>query len=360
MNPTQVDKVFAAIKNYGTPFSSSNQKLIPRKTGAMSAIEVACWDITGKVYNVPIWKLLGPKVRDKVRFYADTPQQNSKSALQSAIQARLNLGLTWFKMDLAYNGTYPALTSGTDYTTQTASGYPYTCVTLKSSGMTKLLAYANVYRSMIGTAPLSSDHDTGWNGPNYLDVNSAHLWTSQMAGSAYQGPYGGWMEDIVPWYYSSPFNSQYPILDQIHSQNSGAIPLLTGEDMYSTDEFYPLIDAGAIDIIHPDQSTAGGIHQTRLAAMYAHTKGIKTALHMSGSPFTLAASLHIAAGIPDFLAMEHHYLDVSWYDSLVDGIAKPLLQNGYAAVPEGPGLGITPNETAMRAHLTGSYFASLT
>jgi gluconate/galactonate dehydratase len=81
---------------------------------------------------------------------------------------------------------------------------------------------------------------------------------------------------------------------------------------------------------------------------------------MSGSPFTFVCSLHIAAGIPEFLAMEHHYSDLSWYDSLVDGIPKPLVQNGYAVVPDGPGLGITPNETNMRAHLTGSYFASLT
>jgi len=169
------------------------------------------------------------------------------------------------------------------------------------------------------------------------------------------------MEDIVPWYYSSPFNSQYPILDQIHSQNNNAIPILTGEDMYSTDEFYALIDAGAVDIIHPDQSSAGGIRQSRLAAQYAHSKGVKTALHMSGSPFTLAASLHIAAGIPDFLALEHHYPDVSWYDGLVDGIAKPILQSdGCAVIPDGPGLGIKPNDTNMKAHLTGSYFASLT
>jgi len=51
---------------------------------------------------------------------------------------------------------------------------------------------------------------------------------------------------------------------------------------------------------------------------------------------------------------------LSWYDSLVDGIPKPLVQKGYAAVLEGPGLGINPNETATRAHLSGSYFASLT
>jgi L-alanine-DL-glutamate epimerase-like enolase superfamily enzyme len=140
------------------------------------------------------------------------------------------------------------------------------------------------------------------------------------------------------------------------------MPILTGEDMYCMDELQPLVDAGAIDIFHPDQSTFGGIHQTRLAAEYAYSKGVKTALHMSGSPFTLACSLHIAAGIPEFLSMEHHYADLSWYDSLIDGVPKPLMQNGYMAVPEGPGLGITPNDTNLKAHLaSGSgYFTSLT
>ena len=61
---------------------------------------MACWDITGKVYNVPVWKLIGPKLTDRMRLYADTPQQSSISALQSLIKTRINLGLTWFKMDL--------------------------------------------------------------------------------------------------------------------------------------------------------------------------------------------------------------------------------------------------------------------
>ena len=83
MNPTQIDKVFAAIKSYGDPFSNSNKMLTPRNTGAMSAIECACWDISGKVYGVPVWKLLGPKLRDRVQMYCDTHQQISTSALQT-------------------------------------------------------------------------------------------------------------------------------------------------------------------------------------------------------------------------------------------------------------------------------------
>ncbi len=70
MNPTQVEKVFNAIKNYGNP--QSDWKTQEHKTGGICGIETACWDITGKVYNVPVWKLLGHKLRDRVRLYCDT------------------------------------------------------------------------------------------------------------------------------------------------------------------------------------------------------------------------------------------------------------------------------------------------
>jgi L-alanine-DL-glutamate epimerase-like enolase superfamily enzyme len=243
------------------------------------------------------------------------------------------------------------LTSGTDYTLNNQTGYPYQCITINQSGFDKWAQYAAAYRNLIGTAPLSSDHYQNWASAANLDVPSAIRLANLMSGSSYQGMAGGWMEDIIAWYYS----------DQLKQVNDGTeMPILTGEDMYCMDELQPLVNAGAINYFHSDQSTFGGIHQTRLAAEWAYTQGVRTALHMSGSPFTFVCSLHIAAGIPEFLAMEHHYTDLSWYDSLVDGISKPLLQNGYATVPEGPGLGIKPNETAIRAHLSGSYFASLT
>jgi L-alanine-DL-glutamate epimerase-like enolase superfamily enzyme len=347
MNPTQIDKVFAAIKSYGDPFSNSNKMLTPRKTGAMSAIECACWDITGKVYGVPVWKLLGPKLRDKVQIYCDTPQQTSTSALQTAVQARLDLGFTWFKMDLQRS----YLTNNTDYTLNTQTGYPYRCITINQSGFDKWAKYVEAYRKMIGTAPLSSDHYQNWASADNLDVPSAIKLADLMAESSRQGMYGGWMEDIIAWYYP----------DQLKQVTDGtSMPILTGEDMYCLEEIEPMINAGAVDYFHPDQSTFGGIHQTRRAAELAYQKGIRTAMHMSGSPFTLVCSLHIAAGIPEFLCIEHHYPELSWYESLIDGIPKPMFQNGHIAVPTGPGLGIKPNEENMKSHLTGSYFASLT
>ena len=344
MNPTQVDKVFNAIKNYNQP--QSNWQRQEEHTGGMCGIEMACWDITGKVYNVPIWKLIGPKVRDNIRLYCDTDQK-TVATLPQYVQTRLNRGFTWFKMDLYLS----SLASGGGYTIATQkNSYGYYPITLNSSGYSRMVQYAQAYRNLIGTYPLSYDHYQGYN--NYtqqLDVSSAVQLANYMADSSCQGMNGGWMEDIIDWGWKDGQGN--PVIKQVHDQTD--MPILTGEDMYCLEEYQALVDAEAVDYIHPDQATAGGIHQPRLAALYAHTKGVRTALHCSGSAFSFVASLHVAAGIPDFLAQEYHYIDSSsdsWYDSVVDGIAKPLINNGYADVPEGPGLGITPNASNMSAH----------
>jgi L-alanine-DL-glutamate epimerase-like enolase superfamily enzyme len=347
MNPTQVDKVFNAIRNYGNP--QSDWRYQEEKTGGMCGIEMACWDITGKVYNVPVWKLIGPKLRDRVRLYCDTGQKNS-STLPAAVQKRLNRGFTWFKADMYLSSL---CTQGTDYTIASSpNSYGYRPITINSSGYTKMEAYARQYRSLIGTQfPLSSDHYQGYNNfTSQLSVESAIELANRMATSDCQGMSGGWLEDIIDWGWKD--GQGIPVIKQVTDQTN--MPILAGEDMYCLDEYQAMVDEGAVDIIHPDEATAGGIHQARLAAIYAHTKGVRTALHCTGSAFSYVASLHVAAGIPDFLALEYHYIDDasdSWYDSVVDGIEKPLIGNdGYAAVPGGPGLGITPNAAAMSAH----------
>ncbi len=347
MNPTQVEKVFDAIKNYGNP--QSDWRYQEHKTGGMCGVETACWDITGKVYNVPVWKLLGPKLRDRVRLYCDTDQKTS-STLPAAVTKRLNRGFTWFKADMYLSRL---CTQGTDYTIGSSTNeYGYRPITINSSGYAKMEAYARQYRSLIGgTYPLSSDHYQGYdNFTSQLSVASAIELANRMSAADCQGMTGGWMEDIIDWGWKDSQGN--PAIQQVTAGT--AMPVLNGEDMYGLEEYQAEIDGGVVDILHPDQATAGGLREPRLAAMYAHAHGLGNALHCTGSAFSFVASLHLAAGIPDFLALEYHYIDDScdsWYDSVVDGIEKPLIGvDGYAAVPEGPGLGITPNTAAMSAH----------
>jgi L-alanine-DL-glutamate epimerase-like enolase superfamily enzyme len=344
MNPTQVDKVFAAIRNYNNP--QTNWQTQEHHTGGICGIEMACWDITGKVYGVPIWKLIGPKLRNSIRLYCDTDQK-TVATLPQAVQTRLNRGFTWFKMDMYLS----SLASGGYSTAGTKNSYGYYPITINSTGFSKMVQYAQTYRSLIGPSyPLSSDHYQGYdNFTSQLDVASAVALANYMAGSSCQGTNGGWMEDIIDWGWKD--GGGVPVIKQVSAQTS--MPILTGEDMYCLEQYQAFADANAVDIIHPDQATAGGIHQPRLAALYAYNKGIRTALHCSGGPFSFVASLHVAAGIPDFLSLEYHHLDSasdSWFDSVIDGISKPLISGGYSAVPDGPGLGITPNTAAMAAH----------
>jgi L-alanine-DL-glutamate epimerase-like enolase superfamily enzyme len=342
MNPTQVDKVFDVITAALNP--TSDWKQITYASGAIAAIECACWDITGKVHNVPIWKLLGKKVNDHMRMYCDTPAKTNLSQRQTEIHTRIDQGFTWFKTDV------DGLLSSSDYTTSPDAN-PYaesggSAKRILDSGYTKYRDYVASYRSMIGDAPLSADHFFGWSprgGGNQLDVSSAIQLSNYLAEPGYlDKTKGGWMEDIIPWHY-------YTEAAQIIAGTD--MPILTGEDMFGFDELKDLVNAGATNYFHPDPTTFGGVQQSRLAAMYAHKKGVRTALHQSNSPIAMMMCAHIAAGIPDFLACEHHYPEIAWYDALIDGVPKPLMVNGYVQIPDGPGLGITPNDATMSAHL---------
>ena len=342
MNPTQIDKVFEVITAALNP--TSDWKVITYASGAIAAIECACWDITGKVHNVPIWKLLGKKVNERMRMYCDTPAKTNLSARQTEIHTRIDQGFTWFKTDV------DGLLSSSDYTTSPDPN-PYTesggsAKRILDSGYTKYRDYVASYRSMIGDAPLSADHFFGWSprgGGNQLDVASAIQLSNYLAEPGYlDKTKGGWMEDIIPWHYYS---------EQAQINAGTEMPILTGEDMFGFDELKNLVNAGAINYFHPDPTTFGGVQQSRLAAMWAHKKGVRTALHQSNSPIAMMMCAHIAAGIPDFLSCEHHYPEIAWYDALIDGVPKPLMVNGYVQIPDGPGLGVTPNDATMSAHL---------
>ena len=91
-NPLQVDRLFRKIKQFGGP---------ARQAGGVCAVEMALWDIAGKVYNVPVYVMLGGKVRDKIRVYADTTESNDPKIYAQRMKERKEvMGLTWLKMDL--------------------------------------------------------------------------------------------------------------------------------------------------------------------------------------------------------------------------------------------------------------------
>ncbi|MBN8851596.1 MAG: mandelate racemase [Sphingobacteriales bacterium 50-39] len=348
-NPCNVEMLFKTIRQFGGP---------ARQGGGVCAVEMALWDLAGKAYNIPVWQLLGGRYRDKVRLYADTPEAPTFDEFKAKIKHRLEVqGMTWLKMDISIGevkdkegalvnskfwGSNLAQWNG-GYMDYANTQHPFTAIQITEKGLDGMAQIVSDVRSAIGyEIPLSSDHY------GHFDLNNAIRWGKKVE------PYRlAWLEDMVPWQYTEMYKK---ISDALET------PVLTGEDIYLLNGFKPLIDAGAVDIIHPDLATAGGILETKRIGDYAEEKGIAMAMHFAGSPVSFMANVHCAAATQNFLALEHHSLDNPWWDSIVkttDG--RKLFEKGYANVPlTAPGLGIELVEEEIKKHLLPtdkSYFA---
>ena len=342
LNPCNVEMLFKIIRQYGYH---------GRQGGGVCAVEMALWDLTGKAYNVPAWQLLGGRYRDKIRLYADTPGANDPVAFAETMKRRVEVqGFTWLKMDLGIHvvAKMPDALVNTkfwdgatgQYDLRTYMGYgntlhPFTQVQITDKGLAGLAEYVEKVRDAVGyEIPLCADHF------GHFDVNNAIRFGRTM--EKYRL---AWLEDMVPWF---DVERNKILSDALET------PVLTGEDIYCLrDGFKPLIDARAVDIIHPDLGTSGGLLETKRIGDYAEDAGIAMAMHMAGSPVCFMANVHCAAATQNFLAMEHHSPDVQYYTNLVKMTgSRPMVENGFAIVPfDAPGLGVELNEEECKKHL---------
>ena len=151
-----------------------------------------------------------------------------------------------------------------------------------------------------------------------------------------------WLEDLVPWQFTDKW---------VQLERALNTPVCTGEDIYLAEGFRPLVEARAVNVIHPDLATGGGILETKRIGDMAQERGISMALHMAGTPISTMASVHCAAATENFIALEHHFTEVPFWSDFVVGLPKSIIQNGYIHVPEAPGLGFEINEQAIKEHL---------
>ena len=113
-----------------------------------------------------------------------------------------------------------------------------------------------------------------------------------------------------------------------------------------------LIDMGAVDMIHPDLASSGGLMETKKIGDYAMEHGVAMAMHFAGTPVSFMANVHCAAASENFVALEHHSIDVPWWESLVRTTGgNALVEKGFAVVPDAPGLGVELNEEVVKQHL---------
>ena len=331
-NPLQLDKIFRKIKQFGGH---------ARQGGGVCAVEMALWDIAGKVYNAPVYALVGGgKFRDKIRIYADTTESKDPKIYAQRMKERKEvMGLTWLKMDLGVDmvaDTPDTVTNATDVEQWQANQLPHPllCMEVTDKGIAMLEQYVAAVRDAVGMQiPLSMDH------LGHLGVKSIIR-----LGKAYEKYNLSWMEDVIPWMYTD-------LLRQISDESP--TPILTGEDIYLKEPFQVLCERHAVSKIQPDLATSGGILETHKIGDMAEGYGIPMVMHYAGTPIGCMASVHCAAATQNFLALENHSLDVPWWSSLVEEATKTQIVNhGWIDVPDRPGLGVTLNEDMVRQHLT--------
>ena len=335
-NPLRIDFLFQKIQQFGGN---------ARQAGGVCAVEMAMWDIAGKVYNIPVYQMLGGKWRDKIRIYADTTESEDPAEYGRRAKERKAMGMTWMKMDLGINVLegMPGMVmepAGMSQWELRDQPHPFVATEVTDKGIDRLSEYVSAVRDNIGfDMPLSMDH------LGHIGVKSCIR-----LGKAYEKFNLEWMEDVIPWYYTD-------LLKEI--REASPTPILTGEDIYRIEDFETLCREHAVDKIHPDLATSGGILQTHRIGDMAFRYGVPMAMHMAGTPVANSASVHCAAATRNFLALENHSLDVPWWQDLVEGPAKPIIDKGYIAVPEAPGLGVTLNDDVCKQHLKPGteYFA---
>ena len=335
-NPCNVERIFKIIKQFGDH---------GRQGGGVSGVEMALWDLTGKVYGVPIYQLLGGKYRDKVRIYVDTPTVNNPEEFAKRMKGRIDQGFTIMKMDIGIGliKDIPGTLTNTEpwgeirgWEQEKGSygltKHPFTRVQITEKGIAELVKYVAAMRQEVGwETPVAIDH------VGHMGVNSMIR-----LGKAFE-PYNiAWLEDLIPWQYTDQWKEISLAID---------VPTLTGEDIYLKEGFRDLIEKRAVDMVHPDPVSAGGYLETKRIGDFAEENGVAMALHHASSPVSFMGCVHTAAATENFVALEHHSVDKTWWEDLVTGLDKPMVKDGYVTVPEKPGLGLELNEEAVKEHL---------
>jgi L-alanine-DL-glutamate epimerase-like enolase superfamily enzyme len=337
-NPCNVDKLFRKIKQFGHH---------ARQGGGVCGVEMALMDLAGKAYGVPAYVLAGGKFRDRVRMYCDTPNEPTGEAMGHKLAERLGRGFTMLKMDL---GVQPLI--GVKGALSWPQGmlpgdpedklermlnihqlmHPFTHVRLTPKGIALICEYVDQVRAIVGDeVPIAADHF------GHIGIDDCIR-----LGQALE-PYNlAWLEDLVPWQFTDKW---------VQLERALNTPVCTGEDIYLKEGFRPLIEARGVNVIHPDLATSGGILETKKIGDLAQEHGISMALHMAGTPISTMASVHCAAATENFIALEHHFTDVPFWNDFIEGVPKPIIQDGYIRVPDAPGLGFEINADVIKEHL---------
>ena len=276
---------------------------------AISGIEQALWDVLGKATGQPIYNLLGGKFREKIRVYANGWGGGSLAQLTERAQAVVARGFTALKFD-PFPGPWR----------------PYIDRRDEDVAVERVAAVREAV------------------GPDVEILVEVHRRLAPMHAMRVAER----MEAYRPFWYEEPVSARD--LDGLATAKRGIhLPVVTGEELYTKAEFAPVFERRAADIINPDVCNCGGILELREIAAMAEPYHIAVSPHnYNSTTIGLAATLHAAAAMPNFLITEYFVN----FEDLGREIARRsfTVEDGYIQLPTQPGLGIDLDEEALVRH----------
>lgn len=325
-DPTDVERVMLRIRRMGAfkPWGS-----------AVSAIEMALWDIAGQAAGVPVYKLLGGKVRDRVRCYngavrfalqGHAPEDYAENM---ALMKAAPEGFSIIKQAIAFHNPMASQVPGFFFGDSQPTGrYPSRGM-LTERGLEHVVACVRAMKAVLGDeVGLALDCGPGWTVPDAIRIAQALEPLHVM-----------WLEDLITGDYT-PY-----VLADVYREVTRATstPIHTGEQIYSRQNFRELIEGHAVRIIGPDPCDVGGIAELKWIAEYADLHGILMAPHGTGDGLLgLAALVQVCATLPqNYVAFEYPVGDPAWWYEIVEGLPEPIVQESMIEVWDRPGMGVS-------------------
>ena len=278
---------------------------------ALSGVDIALWDLRGKILNVPVYQLLGGPYQQKLRVYANGWYTNPATPDQIAEEAKhvVSMGYTAMKFDPFGKIAYTTI-----------------------SPQEAQLAVDRVaaVREAIG--------------PNVDILIEVHarfnVYTAVELAKR--------MEQYRPFWYEEPV-SQENVSEMKQVRDRISTPVATGERLYMKFPFFDLVRNEAADILQPDICNAGGITELQKIGAMAEAQHVMMAPHNTNSAIGTVAELHLDAAMPNFLIQEYHaeFYEPHYFE-VIRGL--PRQEAGYVSLPDGPGLGISVDDELLESH----------
>ncbi|KYH24689.1 D-xylonate dehydratase [Halalkalicoccus paucihalophilus] len=313
-NPMDIDRLYEHLIQKMSGEGSISGKTI----SAISGIEIALHDITGKLLDVPAYQLVGGKYRDEVRVYCDLHTENEADPQACADEAERvveELGYDAIKFDL-----------------DVPSGHEKDRANRHLRGPEidhKVEIVESVTQAVGDRADVA--FDCHW---SFSAGSAKRLVTA--------------LEDYDVWWLEDPVPPENHDVQREITQFT-ATPITVGENVYRTHGQRRLLEGQAVDILAPDLPRVGGMRETMKIAILADLYYVPIAMHNVSSPIGTMASAQVAAAIPNSLALEYHSYELGWWEDLVE--ENTLIEDGRMTIPEKPGLGLTLDLDAVEKHM---------